>query len=221
MPDGESRPGGLVELPQPAPQRARVSELLDFFVAGHPGERIVLGDLIELLGDRAFGAMLLIFALPNMVPVPLPGLSTVLGAPMVLFAAQLMLGHPKPWLPARLSKLSIARETFVTMAGASRGYLERVERFLKPRWLVLTDGRGERMLGAVCLLLSLILILPIPFGNMLPAFAVALIAVGILEKDGICVTIGLAVATFSVSVVIGVVTVMIKAGLLLIRHLFA
>jgi hypothetical protein len=113
MPDSEFRPDGPAEppppIPIPVPQRARVSELLDFFVAGHPGDRIVLGDLIDLLGDRAFGAMLLIFALPNMVPVPLPGLSTVLGAPMVLFAAQLMLGHPKPWLPARLSKLSIAR----------------------------------------------------------------------------------------------------------------
>ncbi|QQP89610.1 exopolysaccharide biosynthesis protein [Skermanella sp. TT6] len=200
--------------------RPRASELLDIFVEGHPDDRIVLGDLITLLGDRAFGALLLIFALPNMIPVPLPGLSTVLGLPMVLFAAQLMLGHPAPWLPARLARLTVRRETFLTMVGATKRYLVWAERLLRPRWSILTDGPGERLLGAVCLLLSLILILPIPLGNLLPAFAVALMALGLLEKDGVCVTIGLCVAAGSVTVVVAVVVLIVEAALLLYRQLF-
>jgi len=60
-------------------------------------DRISVRDLLAALGDRALGALLFVFAFPNVFPMP-PGISTILGAPLVFLAAQLLLGRA-PWLP--------------------------------------------------------------------------------------------------------------------------
>ena len=69
-------------------------------LAEAPGETLRFADLLAGLGERAFGALLLVFALPNCLPVPaLPGLSTLMALPLVLLSAQLALGRRQPWLP--------------------------------------------------------------------------------------------------------------------------
>ena len=70
----------------------------------------------------------------------------------------------------------------------------RAERLLRPRLLWLTCALGERLIGAVCLFLAVVLVLPIPFGNMLPAAAISLLALGVLERDGLWVIAGLITA---------------------------
>jgi hypothetical protein len=198
----------------------RASELLDRFLSSHREDRIALSDLVAALGDRAFGALLLVFALLNLIPVPLPGLSTVLGIPMVLLAAQLTLGRHKVWLPARLAAVTMPRDSFARMIGRAERHLQRIEKLLRPRWTRLTEGMAERGIGTVCLVLALVLSLPIPFGNLLPAFAIALMALGLLEEDGICVLAGLVVAAISLTVVAGVIGMAVQAGLALVERIF-
>jgi hypothetical protein len=71
----------------------------------------------------------------------------------------------------------------------------------------------EYMVGLVCLVLAIILVLPIPLGNMLPALAISLMALGLLERDGIWVGIGLIVAVVAMIVVSGVVFALVKAAI--------
>ena len=73
----------------------------------------------------------------------------------------------------------------------------------------------EYVVGLVCLLLAAVLVLPIPLGNMLPALAISLMALGVLERDGLWVLAGLIVAAISTVVVSGVVFAMIKTTLFL------
>jgi hypothetical protein len=68
--------------------------------------------------------------------------------------------------------------------------------------------------------LALVLSLPIPFGNLLPAFAIALMALGLLEEDGVCVLAGLVVAAISLTVVAGVIGMAVQAGLALVERIF-
>lgn len=185
----------------------RASELLDHFLERHPHDRVTLGKLVEVLGDRAFGALLLVFALPNLIPVPLPGLSTVLGIPMVLFAVQLMLGMPRPWLPRKLAELTLPRSTVEVLAARTTHWLQRAERLLRPRLIAFAEGPGERLIGLWVLVIALVLCLPIPLGNWLPAFAVCLMSLGIIEKDGLVVGIGAAVGAVSLAVVASVIGV--------------
>ena len=67
--------------------------------------------------------------------------------------------------------------------------LEWIERLSRPRWTWL--AQRERPIGFVCFVLSLVLFLPIPFLNAAPAIALVLIALGMIQRDGIVVALGL------------------------------
>jgi hypothetical protein len=196
---------------------ATVSELLHA-LAQQPGrERVSVRDLIDALGDRALGALLFLFAFPNVLPVP-PGTSALLGLPLLFLSAQLMIGR-KPWLPAVLSTRSMAHADFAALVQRITPWLKRAERLLRPRltWLALPPM--EYAIGALCLLLAVVLTLPIPLGNVLPAVAISVLALAILERDGLWVLAGLAVALVSMLVVSGVIFALVKATLLLIDRL--
>ena len=76
----------------------------------------------------------------------------------------------------------------------------------------------ESVVGTVCLLLALVLVLPIPLGNMLPALAICLLALGILERDGLWVLAGFAAAAGAAALVSGVLWAIVKAALYVIRN---
>lgn len=184
----------------------RTSELLDRLLRDHPdGRSATLGDRVAVLGDRGFGVLLLVFALPNLVPMPLPAMSTVLGLPLILLAAQMLIGLTRPRLPTRLARWSPERRHADRVVAGARALLGRLERFVRPRWRFLADDRRSRhALGAVCLALALVLALPIPLGNLLPSLALSLIALGQLEKDGVVIAAGIAVGAVGLLVVASV-----------------
>jgi len=150
-----------------------------------------------------------VFAIPNVLPTP-PGTSTVLGAPLVFLATQLTFGR-RPWLPAIVSDRSMSREDFHALISRIAPWLERAERLLKPRASALALPPMEYLVGLICLLLALVLVLPIPLGNMLPALAISLMALGLLERDGVWIGAGLVMAVVSMVVVSGVVFALFKA----------
>ena len=203
--------------PDTAPRQRprRTSQLLRDFVTSHPEPRISLGVLRDALGDRGFGVLLFIFALPNLVPVNIPLLSAVLGLPLVLLAVQLTYGRHKPWFPRWLTEQSFPRWGFANIVLRSLPYLEGAERLLRPRFTVLLSWTGERLIGLAILILALVLALPIPFANWLPACAIAIIGLAIVEKDGLAVLAGLAVGVASLIVAAAVVIGLINAFLLL------
>lgn len=200
------------------PPRKRLSELLDEIGADEGRIRISVSDILQLMSGRAIGALLLIFALPNALPAP-PGVSGILGLPLVYLSAQMMLGR-MPWLPPFIANRSMSREDYLQTVSRVTPLLARAERLLKPRLSALVRHPAERIIGAVCLLLALVLILPIPFGNMLPAFAIVLIALGVLERDGLWVLGGLLVAVGAMSIVSGVVYAAIKTTIYLMLNAF-
>jgi hypothetical protein len=206
-------------LPRPANSR-RTSVLLRDFIGGETGPRISLGALRDTLGDRGFGVLLFIFALPNLIPVNIPLLSAVLGAPLVLLAVQLTYGRHKPWFPRWLTHRSFSRQGFAAIVNRALPSLERAERLLRPRLALVVSWTGERLIGVAILILALILTLPIPFANWLPAFAIAIVGLALVEKDGAAVLAGLAVGVVSLLVAATVIWGFAKAFLLLFSGMF-
>lgn len=194
-------------------KRPPLSEVLRELANDTSRERISIGDLLVALGDRALGALLFTFAFPNILPTP-PGTSAVLGAPLIFLAAQLAFGR-KPWLPEIMTRRSMPHENFHALVLRIGPWLEKAERLLRPRASALALPPMEYVIGLVCLLLAAVLVLPIPLGNMLPALAICLMALGILERDGLWVLAGFIVAVISTVVVSGVVFAMIKATIFL------
>ncbi len=174
-------------------------------------ERIAISDLLLALGDRATGALMFIFAFPNVLPTP-PGTSSILGAPLIFLAAQLMLGRA-PWLPAFVANRSMSRADFSVLVKRIVPWLQRAESLLRPRLVRLALPPMDHFVGFLSLLLAMLLVLPIPLGNVLPALAISLMALGVLERDGVWVLAGLAATAAAVSVVYGVLFAMVKASL--------
>jgi hypothetical protein len=182
-------------------------------------ERISVGDLLAALGDRAIGALMFFFAAPNILPVP-PGVSTLLGAPLLFLSAQLMLGM-RPWLPGVITRRSISRDDLATLVRRIVPWLAKAEKLLRPRAAVLVRPPVEYVVGLVCLVLAAILMLPIPLGNTLPALAISLLALGVLERDGVWIAIGLLASAVAGAVVWGVLWAMIKAAVYLLARLMS
>ncbi|UJW74753.1 exopolysaccharide biosynthesis protein [Rhizobium sp. SL42] len=196
----------------------RLSKILSDIALDVERSRVSVADLFTAMGDRAFGALLLIFALPNVVPTP-PGTSAITGAPLVFLAAQLMLGQ-SPWLPKIIANRSMAREDFAAIVLRISPWLARGERMLRPRLTFLVYPPVEYVTGLLCLILAIILALPVPLGNILPAVAICLFSFGILERDGLCILFGLLTFVLSLVVVAGVLFAIVKGFILLVSATF-
>jgi hypothetical protein len=198
------------------------SDVLLRLVRDFPGERLTMGDVVAALEDRTFGLLMLLLALPNCPPMPgIPFVSTITGTPLAFFAGQLALGHPTPWLPARLLRRSIGRAELLRVLETVAPYVRRLERLLKHRLPLLATGPGERAAAGVAFVLAVILALPIPGGNLLPAWAIAFFALGIVERDGVCIVIGGVLTVIALAVVAVVLLLGVKMAIYLIGSAFS
>lgn len=190
--------------------RERLSELLDRLANADDSERIAFGSLLEAVGERTFGALLLVFSIPAVMVGVIPGVSTLLGLPLLLFSIQLTIGSPRPWLPRSISARSLERSAFARVVATVRPRLRVLERLLKPRLLVLTSFWAERGIGLCCFVAAVLVFLPIPFGNLLPAVALCAFGLALMEKDGVLVLVGLGTLGFGL-VVLGGAALALKA----------
>jgi hypothetical protein len=161
--------------------------------------------LIEALGQRGYGALIVLLALPNLLPFWVPFLSPLVGVPMFIVCAQLAFGRTTPRLPDMVARRSMRGVALLGMIQKASPWLRRVERFVKPRPSFLTTRTGERLVGAWCMVLAAIVVLPTPLTNGPPALACLVMALGMLEEDGVVIlagaAFGLLAAAFSLSVV--------------------
>jgi len=177
---------------RPRFQHRRTTDILRRLLAEHQGPRLSLEDLAVALGARGAGMMILLLALPNAIPGPaIPGLSALFGLPMAVLSLMLLRGAGRLRLPSWLGARSVAFADFRNFLARGLPWLERFEHRVEPRPSFLTcSDQGERIVGVLLILLSLVLALPVPGGNLPAALAIILIAFGLIEDDGRVVTLG-------------------------------
>jgi hypothetical protein len=188
----------------------KVSDLLSGLPA-RVGEQATLRAILDGFGERAFGALLVAFAAPLVLPMP-PGVSAVLGLPLVLFTAQLALGVRRPWLPAKLANRSIRRRDLEGVIARVAPMVVQMERLLHPRLTWLAGPIFARLVGALALVLAVVVFLPIPFGNMFPSLAIALLGLGLVERDGLALLGGAAAAVLSLALLAWLSQALVAAG---------
>jgi hypothetical protein len=179
-------------LPQIRRQPRKLSEELAALHARAGDRSVTLREVIYALRGRAYLLLVILLALPFIQPVPLPGLSTPLGLAIVLVALRLALGQ-RPWLPMKIQRLRLPAGFFGKVMTFTERLIRFLESVLRPRWAWLTGTALLIQLHAVVMLVSaliLLLPLPIPFSNVLPAWAIFLLACGLLERDGLFVFLG-------------------------------
>lgn len=199
----------------------RISEILDG-LASSRRKTIAVQDVLEAFGDRAFGALMFVFAAPAALPMP-PGVSAILGAPLLFITAQLMVGRRTLWLPRAIADRHMKRTDFVALMEKVAPYLTWLERRLRPRLTFLYNPWSDRLIGAVCLALTIIIILPIPFTHMAPALALAAFGLGVAEKDGLLGLVGgllTAIGLLVLAVLSKAIIAAVTAFVVTLWHLF-
>lgn len=186
------------------------------------GARLTLGEIVEAFGDRAFGPVMFFFALINMLPWP-PGGTTLTGAPLVLLSMELALGRDTLWIPGWAGRASVNRQTFRKLSRRLLKPLHFTERLARPRLYVLTGGLGQGLIGLACLFLSVVLVLPIWGGNLLPAVAIGFFSLGVMQRDGLAVLIGWLLTGATVAVLFlawALIVAAVEHGLRWFGHFF-
>lgn len=196
----------------------RLSAILTAIAEAQDKDRISIGDLLEALRHRALGALMFIFAVPTALPMP-PGVSAILGAPLLFLTAQLTLGM-RPWLPRFITQRSLSRVDFSRVVATTVPWLAKAEGVMRPRLIPLARRPAVQLVGLIALCMSIVLFLPIPLGNMLPSIAICIMALGVLERDGVWILFGIGLAVASVIIVWGVFWALIFAGLFVLSNFF-
>ncbi len=199
--------------------RKRLSQILAAIAQDDRRSDITIDDLMHLIEGRARAALIFLFAFPNVFPAP-PGLSAVLGLPLLYLTGQMMLGRI-PWLPRLIGQQGVSMPAFRAMVQRALPFLTRVERLLRPRLGWVVGPTAEHVLGAFALVLAVVVTLPIPLANMLPSFAICLIALGVLERDGLWTIFGVLAGIASLLLSGAVAYAMVKTAIMLIVQAFA
>ena len=174
-------------------------------LATQEGDRLTVGDVIVVLRDRAFALLVVLLGLPNCLPMP-PPIPLVCGLLLLVIAIQITAGMSSPWLPRRVLGQSIARATVARAVTRAVPLLRRLERWSRPRMSVFETAVGMRGMGVLLLALALALIVAPPFFGQIPlGLAVSLIGLGLVERDGFVVLIGLVIGGVGVGISIGFV----------------
>lgn len=184
----------------PTQRRLPLSAIL-LEICDDPDPKVTVGEIVHRFGRRAFGALLFFFSAPNWLPLP-PGSSTFLALPLVLLTPQVAWGVQGPWLPRFIDHREMKRAELAKGLRKLVPTLRRIETVSRPRLLWMFGPVGDRLIGLTCFLLSLVLLLPIPLGNMAPAAAIAAFGLAMVQRDGVLALIGYAITALSAALLV-------------------
>ncbi len=196
----------------------RISAALATAEATVTDPAITLRALLSMLGEQGLLVFCGVLAAPFLLPLTVPGMSTVLGLPMLLIGFAVMVSRV-PWLPERLLNRSLPAATVRGVLAKVRGWAERFEHLVRPRLLGLTGGRAINFINGALVVAAVILLMApiplVPFVNSLPALAIILLCFGMAERDGAVILLGYLMTVVSALYVGGLVLLVFYAGM---RH---
>ena len=176
------------------PEPVAISVRLTQLAAEAGGRSVTLAWILGQLHERAFGLFLLILALPCCIPF-LYGVPQFVALPLMFISAQVLMGRPSPWLPERLATREVSGAALANLAQRAGPWLRRIEAVSRPRLSTLTRAPWDRAVGAALILFSASILVPLPGTNTVPGFAVVVVAMGLLQRDGILVILGTLLGT--------------------------
>jgi hypothetical protein len=173
----------------------KLSQILAQLLVEYTDKPLPLSVLLSQVGNSGFGTIAGILTIPMLIPLPIPlaGFSALVGSGIILVGCQLALGYEKPYLPKRIAQIELS-------PAASQKLLKQIDRLLQPiekmsrhRFSLFSNSWwGYRIIG-ICLAWDALLMslpLPIPLTNLVPAYTILFLAIGLLEFDGLFILIG-------------------------------
>lgn len=171
-----------------------ISERLAQLAEEADEEAVSLNWIMAQLHERAFGLFLLVLALPCCIPF-LYGIPQIVALPLMFISAQILMGRDAPWLPEKLGARTVTKESLRSLAERAGPWLRRIEAVSRPRLTMLTRPPVDQIVGLALVLFSASILVPLPSTNTVPGFAVVVVSMGLLQRDGILVAVGALLGT--------------------------
>lgn len=202
----------MTETPRP------ISEVLIDLKGELPDEKVCTFDLLEALHERGFGFLLFIFALPAAIPLPGLGINLVIALPLLFLTFQQAIGLQSIWIPNWMKYKSISKTQFEAIVDKALPLIQKVEFFVRPRLGFITQGVFSVLIGILGLVMALSICIPLPLTNTVPAMGIALMALGVIMRDGLAVIAGAVLGTAWVFMIFFVIIFLGVEGIDLVKE---
>lgn len=176
-------------------------------------KEVTLNEILEIAGERTFGFLFVLLALPSALPIPAPGYSVPFGIVMFLLAVQLIVGSEQPWLPEKFRKRGFERKSVQGIIRKGLPWLKRIETVSRPRLTpVCTSRTGRVVIGLAIALMSISMMIPIPLTNTLPAMGIFVTGFGLLDDDGAISLAGLTICVMGAALSSTILYLLFRLG---------
>lgn len=173
---------------------ASLGEQLDTIIRNLPEDKLTLGELLAVFGDEGLLLLTILLTLVFLIPVSIPGVSTVFGGVILLVGISRLAGRPF-WLPEKLRGKALPIRKLRSGLSAGMVWVQRLEKISRPHRLrFFVDGRAQDWVNNLALILAALLLMApfgfVPFSNTLPGLALLFYAVGMIQRDGGAILLG-------------------------------
>lgn len=166
--------------------------------------QLSIKEILRILSGKGRTLLLILLSLPFCQPIQIPGLSTPFGLIIAFFGIRMTFGK-RIWLPRKLLAKKISPSTLKKITNKTLLLIRKLRPFIRPRFTWACHSRiMSRGNGLIFFILGVFLALPlpIPFSNLSAAWSIVLIALGVLEDDGIFILIGYLIILFTLAFIL-------------------
>ena len=189
------------------------SDFLAVVVVENRNEAMTVGEIKNALHERGFGILMAIAAFPICIPLPVPpGYTTIFSIPLFIFSIQMVLGMQAPWLPAWIEKKYVKRSSLEKLIAKANPWLKKIEERMQPRMTYISVHTWERIIGIFSFVFAVAVALPIPLVNFPPGLGILVMSLGLLNRDGVTILIGMIIGTIGIGITM-IILVMLWMGM--------
>lgn len=173
-----------------------LSQLIDDYCHSIRKPQTSITDILEAFHERGLGMILILFATPMALPIPVPpGINVLLATPLIFLTLQQAMGAHTVWLPVKIKRKDMDSEKLKNMLQKTLPFLRKIEFLLRPRLSWITNDGASRFMGVLGFIMALTVCIPVPLTNTVPSFGIALMAMGFMTRDGLAVLSGALIGT--------------------------
>ncbi len=180
---------------------------------------LTVESIFTQVGDKGFGLLLIILALPSALPLPAAGYSTPFGLIISFLGIQMLIGKKIPWLPQWALKIKIRYSLAEKMVKSVAAFFNKVEHLIKPRMSWISSQFGLPIMGIIIIVMACLMILPIPLTNTAPAMVIFLVGIGLSEDDGIVAGFASVLGTMAIALYAYIIYLFMTVGVEAVEQL--